>query len=115
MPVLGRVPYPTVSVEDAAKILRMNPRTIYRNMHEIPHTRVGNYYRIHVSFLFLEYVPPRVVTTYDDSYDPEQLEFTYDVPIRGVKRYRNGDLRRLGDYEAALSKKKWRNPDPVKV
>ena len=106
------VPYEYVSVLVAAETLRVNPHTLYRACRrgEIPCTRLGNMYRIHVSFLLLEYVPPPSVTRYDSTHDPDQYEFEYDVPVRGIRRYRNGDVRSLGDYETSLSKKKWRNP-----
>lgn len=108
--ILKRLPYQYLSVEETARILRVSPWTLYRNMAEIPHTRLGNLYRIHVSFLFCEYVPPPSVTRYDSTHDHDQLEFEYDVPIRTVRRYRDGTARSLGDYEKALSiNRRWRN------
>lgn len=47
-----------VSVEDAARILRVSRWTLYRNMHEVPHVMVGTEYRIPVEWLFME--PPKV-------------------------------------------------------
>ncbi len=88
MTVLGTSPYPYVSVEDAALILRMNKWTLYRNMQDIPHIKLGGIWKIHVSFLMLEYTPPVEVTKYLQE-DMNQLEFEYDVPIRTVRRYRN--------------------------
>ena len=108
--ILARLPHQYVSVEDAAKVLRVSPWTLYRNIDEVPHTRIGNLIRVHVSFLMCEYVPGPSVTKYDRSYDHDQLEFEYDVPVRTVRLYRDGTARLVGDYETSLSKKKWRSP-----
>lgn len=79
------VPY--VSVEDAARILRMSAWTLYRNMHQVPHIKNGNWYLIPVDFLFME--PPPVVVqskTYHVRYY-EQPMLPFDV--KDVRRWRN--------------------------
>lgn len=108
---LRSVDFPTVSVEFAAGVLRVHPKTLYRNLSDVPHERIGSSIRVHVSFLGWHYVPPPEVTRFDPDHDSQQYEFVYDVPIRSFKRYRNGEVRKVGDYEVHLAHKRvWRNP-----
>lgn len=56
--ILGTSPVRYVSVEQAARILRMNTATLYRNMEDVPHIKVGKEFKIPCEFLMLS--PPPV-------------------------------------------------------
>jgi hypothetical protein len=108
------VAFEFLGVEETAQILRVNPHTLYRAIRrkEVPVMTLGCEYRIHVSFLGWEYVPPPEIAKLESDEVAGQLAFEFDVPVRGIKVYRNtGKPVRVGDYELALShNRKWRNP-----
>lgn len=47
-----------LTVDEAARLLRMNAYTLYRNMADVPHIMVGTDYRIPCEFLMLR--PPPI-------------------------------------------------------
>lgn len=101
------------TVEDAARLLRIRRNTLYDACAsgDFPAKKVGMYWRIPAEALLLT---PRVDTrsrNWHVEADSSQLEFIFDPPLIPIRRYRNGERRTVGDYEASLSKKKWRNPD----
>ena len=56
----GTASTPYYTVEEAARILRMNPHTIYRNLADVPHIRSGTLIRIPCDFLLMNPPPVRV-------------------------------------------------------
>jgi excisionase family DNA binding protein len=99
---IGKSEVPYVSVEEAAHILRVSKWTIYRNIQQIPHVKVGNVYRINVIFLGL--VPP-VIKGCKTTYEPEmhyQLPLPFD--IKPQRRWRNNhQLVALDPFGDALT------------
>jgi excisionase family DNA binding protein len=89
--VLGYTDFEYVSVEYAAKVLRINKHTLYRAVarDEIPVVRVGSYIRIPVQFLMFEPKPRKPLSTALSTEVNGQLAFTFDVPIIPVKLWRN--------------------------
>ena|SRR5690349_16109472 len=103
------------SVEDAAKLLRVNIHTLYRACaaDDFPHKRVGPYIKIPAEALRLTVLPSTQSRNWHLE-DSAQLAFEFDVPLIPIRRYRNDGPRiRFGDYEVQLSTaRKWRNqPD----
>lgn len=103
------------TVDDAARVLRVNRKTLYDACAsgDFPSKRVGMFIRIPAEALLMTPKPDTLSRNWHVENSNEHLyqyEFEYDVPIVPIKRYRNGDIRRVGDYETSLSKKKWRNP-----
>ena len=89
---LGRSECRWLSVEDAARMLRMNPHTIYRNLSDVPHVRLGTYIRIPCEWLYLE--PPLIPTLEGRRKPPEWYEQPY-LPFDVVpeRRWRNSGRR----------------------
>ena len=82
----GRSDTAYVSVEYAAKRLRMSPWTIYRNLQDIPHVRVGTYIRIPCQWLFLE--PPRT-RVFKGSLEPAPYQPYLPFEVTDKRRWRN--------------------------
>jgi hypothetical protein len=95
-----------LTVERAARILRVNPATIYRNLHEVPHLRNGNLIVIPCEWLFME--PPPIPVSGRRYVTPEpwfeQLELP--IEIKPVRRWRNNGrpvvLDPFGDVPANM-------------
>jgi hypothetical protein len=92
MRYLGQSPTAWLTVEDAAHILRVSTATIYRNLSDVPHTRLGTDIRIPCEWLYLE--PPRV-EAFRHSYPAprwyEQLQLPFEV--KPERRWRNTKRR----------------------
>lgn len=104
---------PWWTVEDAARLLRVNIHTLYRAIarDDFPHQKIGPYIKIPAEALFLTPLPETRSRTYHVSDEPEQMEFDFGMTFVPIKRYRDGSTRRLGDYEVSLSNKPWRNKE----
>lgn len=112
---LRRTDRPWWTVKDAAKVLRVNPNTLYRACMsgDFPHNRWGNGY-ISIPAEALGMKPdPIVIKGYNDTETVGQLELPFPTPVMPVRVYRNTGLPvRLGDYELALShNRRWRNDE----
>lgn len=92
------------TVDDAAQLLRVNRKTLYDACAagDFPHDRIGPYIKIPAEALMLTVRPQTQTRTYHVTDDPWQLELPLG-PIVPVRRYRNGEVRRIGDYEVHLS------------
>lgn len=100
---------PSVTVDEAATMLRINKHTLYRAVRrgEVPTVRIGRYVRIPVTFLGLE--PPEVstptlssVARVGESRYGDQLEFDLHPIPQQVRTWRNtGKPVRTWDYERA--------------
>lgn len=96
---LGTSPTPYLSVEDAARVLRMSPWTLYRNLDDVPHIRVGTSIRVRCEWLFLE--PPASVSHVPYVPQPHQPMLPFDV--KPERRWRNnGHLVRLNHFGEPL-------------
>lgn len=115
--VLQYTDRPWWTVEDAARLLRVNVHTLYRACaaDDFPHKRHSFGIRIPCEALLLTPKPETYSRNYHvaDLADPEQLAFDYGAPLIPVRTYRNSDQPvRPGDYELALSAgRRWRNSD----
>lgn len=93
-----------LTVERAARILRVNPATIYRNLHEVPHVRHGHFIVIPCEWLFMEPPQVRSLTRYVTP-EPwfEQLALFDITPVR---KWRNNGrpvvLDPFGDVPANM-------------
>jgi hypothetical protein len=81
----GTSDVPYVSVDDAARMLRVSAWTLYRNLHDVPHIRIGGYIRVRCEWLYLE--PPAQVSYQDYKPQPWQPMLPFDVTP--VKVWRN--------------------------
>lgn len=82
---LGKSDVPYLSVRDAARILRVDEDTIYNNLNDVPHIKVGNLIRIRCEWLFLE--PPARV--YEQRYEPKPHQMMLPFDIKPVRVWRN--------------------------
>ena len=95
----GQSDVPYIPVKDAAQMLRVNPFTLYRNMDQIPHIKLGNEYRIACWFLLLE-PPPIHVFKHDyehDTFYQPPLPFVYKPQRRWANTRRLVHLDPFGD------------------
>ncbi len=94
------------TVEDAARLLRVNRKTLYDacNAGDFPHKRIGVYIRIPCEALRLRLHPAVRERTYNIRDDAAQLELPLDVfCLVPVRRYRNSrEVIEAWDYERAL-------------
>lgn len=83
----GTSAVPYLSVEEAARVLRMNPYTIYRNLHDVPHIRSGQVIRIPCEWLMLRPPVQRVLgrTIQAPTFWQEPLPFD----VKPERRWRN--------------------------
>lgn len=94
---------PWWTVEDAAKLLRVNVHTLYRAVarNDFPHQKIGKYIKIPAQALLLTPLPdPIVKRVFPCRY--EQLELPLEPPPVPVRLYRDGSPRRPWAYEDAL-------------
>ena len=95
---------PWWTVAEAAALLRVHTDTLYDACAsgDFPCSRVGPYIRIPAEALRMRVRPSTRTRTYHDD-DVWQLELDLDpaclIPVR---RYRNGDIREVWDYEKNL-------------
>lgn len=91
-----------LSVEDAARILRVSEWTLYRNLDDVPHVRVGTLIKIPCEWLFLE--PPKVPVIRGSVTPPrwfEQPPLPFEV--KPERRWRNSKrLVRLNHFGEPL-------------
>lgn len=93
------------TVEDAARLLRVNRKTLYDACKEddFPHQRLGWYIRIPAEALGMRVRPETKSRTYHVTDDHMQYELPLDPAcLIPVKRFRNGDAREPWHYEDAL-------------
>jgi hypothetical protein len=81
----GKSDIPYISVRDAARILRVDEDTIYNNLHDVPHIKVGNLIKIRCEWLFLE--PPARVS--HQVYEPHAHQMTLPFDVKPVRVWRN--------------------------
>jgi hypothetical protein len=81
----GKSDIPYISVRDAARILRVDEDTIYNNLHDVPHIKVGNLIKVRCEWLFLE--PPGRV--YEQRYDPMPHQMMLPFDVKEIRRWRN--------------------------
>ena len=90
-----------LSVEEAARVLRMNPRTIYRNLHDVPHVRSGQLIRIPCEWLMLR--PPPIRHRYFTYNPPAFWQPPLPFDVKPERRWRNNNrLVRLDPFGDAL-------------
>ena len=83
----GQSTVPYVSVDDAARILRMSAWTLYRNMEDIPHIKVGPEFRIPVEFLMME---PPPIKVYGKVYQPRFYHQPFlPFEVKPIRSWRN--------------------------
>jgi excisionase family DNA binding protein len=96
---------PWWTVEDAAKLLRVNVHTLYRAVarNDFPHQKIGPYIKIPAEALLLTPLPdPIVQRVLRTQVKDEQLELPLDPPPVPVRLYRDGSPIRPWGYEDAL-------------
>ena len=96
---------PWWTVEDAARLLRVNVHTLYRAVqrNDFPHQKIGVYIRIPAQALRLTPLPdPVALRKFPERYDLDQLELPLEPPPVPVKRYRNGQIKGVWDHESSL-------------
>jgi hypothetical protein len=81
----GSSPTPYLSVEDAAAMLRVSAWTLYRNLQDVPHIRVGSLIKVRCEWLFLE--PPARFN--HQTYHPQPHQDTLPFDVKPVRVWRN--------------------------
>ena len=81
----GKSDRPYLPVEEVAAMLRVSAWTLYRNLHDVPHVRVGRSIMIRCEWLFLE--PPEVVSYQPYAAMPHQMVLPFEV--KTVRTWRN--------------------------
>lgn len=97
---------PWWTIADAARLLRVAPNTLYNACAsgDFPAKKVGPYWRIPCEAMRMRPLPTTRSRTHHITDDAEQLELDLG-PIIPIKLYRNGEVKKVWDYEAAL----WRS------
>lgn len=94
------------TVEDAARLLRVNRKTLYDacNADDFPHKRVGPYIKIPCEALGMRLIESVKERTYNLPDDVMQLELPLPVAmLTPVRRYRNTrEVVEAWDYERHL-------------